>query len=177
MFKRKKDRIAEDIINKEKNMVISLEQRQVYSEILEVLRHMDKVYVDKIPKKLIMFFYDNCSLDYEFTMTKTIGEEKLNDKTLALLSLLHSNYWATKKKSKEELIMNYAIMDQATQKQLNSQLEQDNIFTKIDISKVDTSTDSDFNKENLPVIPSSFFDVCKGILGFIKNLIIKIFGD
>ena len=73
--------------------------------------------------------------------------------------------------------MNYAIMDQATQKQLNSQLEQDNIFTKIDISEVDTSTDSDFNKENLPVIPSSFFDVCKGILGFIKNLIIKIFGD
>ena len=56
MFKRKKDRIAEDIINKEKNMVISLEQRQVYSEILEVLRHMDKIYVDKIPKKLIMFF-------------------------------------------------------------------------------------------------------------------------
>ena len=157
-------------------MVISLEQRQVYSEILEVLRHMDKIYVDKIPKKLIMFFYDNCSLDYEFTMTKTIGEEKLNDKTLALLSLLHSNYWASKKKSKEELIMNYAIMDQTTQKQLNSQLEQDNIFTKIDTSAVDTDT-SEINKENLPVIQSSFFDVCKGILGFIKNLIIKIFGD
>ena len=88
MFKRKKDRIAEDIINKEKNMVISLEQRQVYSEILEVLRHMDKVYVDKIPKKLIMFFYDNCSLDYEFRMTKSIGEENLRPKTLDLLDLL-----------------------------------------------------------------------------------------
>ena len=58
-------------------MVISLEQRQVYSEVLEVLRHMDKLYVDKIPKKLIMFFYDNCSLDYEFRMTKSIGEENL----------------------------------------------------------------------------------------------------
>ena len=177
MFKRKKDRVAEEIINKEKNMVISLEQRQVYSEILEVLRHMDKIYVDKIPKKLIMFFYDNCSLDYEFTMTKTIGEEKLNDKTIALLSLLHQNYWATKKKSKEELIMNYAIMDQTTQKQLNSQLEQDNIFTKIDISSVDSDTSEEINKENLPVVQSTFFDVCKGILGFLKNLIIKIFGD
>jgi hypothetical protein len=110
-------------------------------------------------------------------MTKTIGEEKLNDKTIALLSLLHQNYWATKKKSKEELIMNYAIMDQTTQKQLNSQLEQDNIFTKIDISSVDSDTSEEINKENLPVVPSSFFDVCKGILGFIKNLIIKIFGD
>ena len=76
MFKTRKSRITDEIINKEKNMVISLEQRQVYSEVLEVLRHMDKIYVNKIPKKLIMFFYDNCSLDYEFTMTKSIGEEK-----------------------------------------------------------------------------------------------------
>ncbi|MBR3882682.1 MAG: hypothetical protein IKJ36_05395 [Clostridia bacterium] len=173
MFKRKKDRIAEEIINKEKNMVISLEQRQVYSEVLEVLRHMDKLYVDKIPKKLIMFFYDNCSLDYEFTMTKSIGEEKLNDKTLALLSLLHSNYWSSRKKSKEELIMDYAIMDKRTQSQLNSQLEQDNIFTKIDVSSDDSNTHND----NLPVLQGSFLDVCKKVLNTIKNIIIKIFGD
>lgn len=154
-------------------MVISLEQRQVYSEVLEVLRHMDKLYVDKIPKKLIMFFYDNCSLDYEFTMTKSIGEEKLNDKTLALLSLLHSNYWSSRKKSKEELIMDYAIMDKRTQSQLNSQLEQDNIFTKIDVSSDDSNTHND----NLPVLQGSFLDVCKKVLNTIKNIIIKIFGD
>ena len=35
----------------------------------------------------------------------------------------------------------------------------------------------EINKENLPVVQSTFFDVCKGILGFLKNLIIKIFGD
>ena len=176
MFKRKKDRIADAIINKEKNMVISLEQRQVYSEILEVLRHMDKIYVEKIPKKLIMFFYDNCSLDYEFTMTKTIGEEKLNDKTLALLSLLHSNYWSSRKKSKEELIMDYAIMDHRTQSELNSQLEQDNIFTKIDTSAVTTDPD-DFNGENLPTLQTSLWDGIKNAMKFIKDLIIKIFGD
>ena len=32
-------------------MVISLEQREAYSEVLEVLRHMDKIYVNMIPKK------------------------------------------------------------------------------------------------------------------------------
>ena len=79
----------ENNINKkitgDKKMVITLEQRQVYSEVLEVLRHMDKTYVDKIPKKLIMFFYDNCSLDYEFRMTKAIGEENLQEETLTIL--------------------------------------------------------------------------------------------
>ena len=89
-------------------MVISLEQRQVYSEVLEVLRHMDKLYVDKIPKKLIMFFYDNCSLDYEFTMTKSIGEEKLNDKTLALLSLLQMTHYSKLNKKPRMNYQNYA---------------------------------------------------------------------
>ena len=40
-------------------MDISLEQREAYSEVLEVLRHMEKKYVEKIPKTIIMFFYDN----------------------------------------------------------------------------------------------------------------------
>lgn len=174
MFKRKKNKIADEIINKERNMVISLEQRQVYSEVLEVLRHMDKIYVNKIPKKLIMFFYDNCSLDYEFTMTKSIGEEKLNDKTLALLSLLHANYWSTKKKTKEELIMDYAVIDHRTQKQLNSQLEQENIFTRIDVSSNNSSSNE---SGNLPVPVNSALNIVKKILNLIKTAFIKFFGD
>ena len=153
-------------------MVISLEQRQVYSELLEVLRHMDKVYVNKIPKKLIMFFYDNCSLDYEFTMTKSIGEENLNKKTLVLLSILHANYWSTQKKTKEELIMDYAIVDERTQTQLNSQLEKENIYTKIDVP-----TDSVSSPENLPVLQNSFWDTVKKFVNLLKDAFIKFFGD
>ncbi len=172
MFKTRKNRIADEIINKEKNMVISLEQRQVYSELLEVLRHMDKIYVNKIPKKLIMFFYDNCSLDYEFTMTKSIGEEKLNQKTLVLLSILHANYWSSKKKTKEELIMDYAIVDEKTQTQLNSQLEKENIYTKIEVASDNVSS-----PENLPVIQNSFWDTVKKFLNILKDAFIKFFGD
>lgn len=172
MFKTRKSRITDEIINKEKNMVISLEQRQVYSEVLEVLRHMDKIYVNKIPKKLIMFFYDNCSLDYEFTMTKSIGEEKLNKKTLVLLSILHANYWSTKKKTKEEIIMDYAIVDERTQTQLNSQLEKENIYTKIDVP-----TDNVSSPENLPVLQNSFWDTLKKFLNILKDAFIKFFGD
>lgn len=172
MFKIKKNKIADEIINKEKNMVISLEQRQVYSELLEVLRHMDKIYVNKIPKKLIMFFYDNCSLDYEFTMTKSIGEENLNQKTLVLLSILHANYWSTHKKSKEELIMDYAIVDEKTQTQLNSQLEKENIYTKIEVPTNNVSS-----PENLPVLQNSFWDTVKKFLNVLKDAFIKFFGD
>ena len=153
-------------------MVISLEQREAYSEVLEVLRHMDKIYVNMIPKKIIMFFYDNCSLDYEFTMTKSIGEENLKEKTLDLLSLLNLNYW-NKTKNKDEFIMKYSINDKRTQKQLNLQLEQQNIFTKIDISNIDL----DSQDENLPALTNTAWDICKKALNFIKQLLIKFFKD
>ena len=41
--------VQQMIINREKS----------YVEILEILKHMDKVYVDKIPNKLIEFFEEN----------------------------------------------------------------------------------------------------------------------
>lgn len=150
---------------------IALEQREAYSEVLEVLRHMNKIYVDKIPKKLIMFFYDNCSLDYEFRMTKPIEEEILKESTIDILALLNLNYWS-KTSNKEELIMKYSINEKEFQSQINSQLEQENIFTKIDISNSESSKHS-----NLPAVITGSFNVAKKILIFIKDLIIKIFGD
>ena len=150
-------------------MEISLEQRQVYSEVLEVLRHMEKFYIEKIPKKIIMFFYDNCSLDYEFRMTKSIGEENLHPNTLNILAVLNMNYWS-KNKSKDELLMNYAMIDEKTQKQLNSQLEKENIFTKIDVPQ-------DLNTNNTNNLPSIQTNLLKRIWVFFKNAFIKFFGD
>ncbi len=146
---------------------IALEQREAYSEVLEVLRHMNKIYVDKIPKKLIMFFYDNCSLDYEYRMTKPIEEEPLKEATIDILALLNLNYWS-KISNKEELIMRYSINEKDFQNQINLQLEQENKFTKIDTSS---------NNSNLPATIPTPIEVLKKVLVFIKDLIIKIFGD
>lgn len=151
---------------------IALEQREAYSEVLEVLRHMNKIYVDKIPKKIIMFFYDNCSLDYEYRMTKPIEEEVLKESTIDILALLNLNYWS-KASSKEDLIMKYAVDEKNFQTQINNQLEQENVFTKIEISK----SPEEQENSGLPAVINTSFDVVKKVLGFIKDLIIKIFGD
>ena len=152
----KKKETKDNLYMKEKNMVLTLERREAYSELLEIFRHMDKYYVDMIPKKLIMFFYDNCSLDYDFRMTKSIGEQEFKEDTLALLAIINHNYWA-KNKSKEELIMNFAVIE--------------NIYTKIDISSENT------NDDNLPTIQSGFLGTVKKILTILKDAFIKFFGD
>ena len=183
---KKQAQIIEENINVARgknNMVISLEQREAYSELLEILRHMEKKYVDKIPKKLIMFFYDNCSLDYEFRMTEQIGKQQFKPKTLDLLALLNFSYWS-KNKSKEDLIMDYAVIDEKTQKQLNAQLEKENIFTKIEVSNINVDSNNKSESSNLPAVRDAFtafiqktFMVIKGIskkiYRFIKSKITK----
>lgn len=152
-------------------MVLTLERREAYSELLEILRHMDKNYVNMIPKKLIMFFYDNCSLDYDFRMTKSIGEETFKEDTLALLALINNNYWS-KNQSKEDLIINYAVIDKNSQDQLNSQLEKNNIFTKIDVPNSQYTSN-----ENFPTVQSGFLGTVKKVFNLLKNAFIKFFGD
>ena len=145
---------------------IALEQRESYSEVLEVLRHMQTKYVKMIPKKVIMFFYDNCSLEYDFTMDKPLGEIELKENTLNLLALLDANYWS-KTMSNDDIITKFAeLSDSNLQKKLNAQLEKENAFTKIEVSK-----------EDLPTTQQTIGDKIKYIITVIKNIINKLFGD
>lgn len=70
-----------------------VDKRKVYSEVLEILRHMDKAYVDLIPKDVVLFLYDNCDLEYDFRMTKPLSEEELSPHTLQILSVLLQGFW------------------------------------------------------------------------------------
>lgn len=70
-----------------------IDKSKAYAEVLEVLRHMDKDYVDLIPKEVIMFLYDKCDLGYDFRMTKSLGEEKLSPYAWQILDTLLKGLW------------------------------------------------------------------------------------
>lgn len=70
-----------------------IEKGKAFTEILEILRHMDREYVDKIPKKVVMYLYDKCDLTYDFRMTETIGKQEFLPLTLNILSILLQSFW------------------------------------------------------------------------------------
>ena len=51
---------------------ISIQRRQAYTEILEILKILGSDYSDKIPNKLIEYFYKNSIKDYEFNINFNI---------------------------------------------------------------------------------------------------------
>ena len=75
--------------------MVSIEYRKSISEVLEILKHTKKADVDKISPKFLEFLNKNALTDYEPRLdhSKSIKEMRLNDKTIAILSIIASKYW------------------------------------------------------------------------------------
>ena len=92
---------------------MTMNKKNSYVEILEILKYMDKIYVDKIPKELIKFFEENKANNYSFKFDSTVELDKqnLNDNTLALLAMLNLNYWCKDEKERKEMLKIYSEND------------------------------------------------------------------
>ena len=107
---------------------ISKERKQAYVEVLEILKHMDKKYAEKIPTKLLKFFKDNCSTDYKFVLDVPIHEKKLKKETINLLAMINLNYWCKDEKHKQELLNKYYQNEIKLQQDLSEKYSYDNLF-------------------------------------------------
>jgi len=106
--------------------------KEAYVEVLEVLKHMDFQYVEKIPVKLRKFFYDNASKEYKFELDKTIPfeEQKLSENAINILAMLNYNYWCEDEEHKRYLLNRYNENEIKYQKMLMEKYSRDNLFKK-----------------------------------------------
>lgn len=85
--------------------------QEAATEVLGILEHTDKKYVEKIPDSFIKFLKENSSKTYvsELDYSKPIKELQLKPKTEAILGLIYMKYWAnevSKKQFEKKIIQN-----------------------------------------------------------------------
>lgn len=75
--------------------MVSVKLSEGISETLDILNHMDKSYIDRIPKKFKEFLEKNKSDSYipNLDHSKKINEMNLKEKTKNILAILYINYW------------------------------------------------------------------------------------
>ncbi len=102
---------------------------KAYVQILEIIKHMGEEYINKIPKKLLNFFEQNKDKNYIFKLdeTKDFKGETFSSKTLGLLAMIESEYWAT---PEEKKILEKALAENEKkyQAQMRKKYNPDNIF-------------------------------------------------
>ena len=122
--------------------MMNKEHKEAYVEVLEVLRHMELKYVEKVPKKLRDFFERNCSKEYEFHLDNDIPfeEQNLKETTINILAMINYNYWCEDEEHKKYLLNKYNENEIRYQEELMEKYSRDNLF------KRDNTTSS----ENVP---------------------------
>lgn len=149
-------------------------ERESYNQTLEILKYMDKKYVEKIPKKLINYFNENKVSNYNFSINPEISlkEQNLSEKTLNILAMLNLNYWCTDEEHKKGLIKKYTDNQIKYEEESKQKYNIDDIFAnklknenKIEQIKPNILESSN----NLPQVPEKN-KWYKSIINFIKRL-------
>lgn len=128
------------------------DNKEAYVEVLEILKHMDKKYVDKIPAELIDFFNKNASKEYEFSLDKTIPfeEQVLKDDTINILAMINYNYWCEDEEHKKYLLNKYNENELKYQEELKKKYNTDNLF------KRSNRTNYVYKKEEFNELPQEY---------------------
>lgn len=102
-----------------------------FSEVYEIILHMDKELVKKIPEKFINFIKQNKKDNYitNIDYTKSINEQELQRGTRVVLSIIYRDYLCDDAK-KKELMQNDNIELKKIEDELREKYNIDNLFKK-----------------------------------------------
>lgn len=106
--------------------------KEIYSEVYQVLNLLGNEYIDKLPKSLFNMLKEKRNLDYNPYYKEDIPLNKQNIKkeTVAIIALLHLNYWCDNEKEKNELKQILKNNEDRYQNELRIKYNPENIFKK-----------------------------------------------
>lgn len=141
---------------------------KAYTEVLEILKYMQKEDVNKIPTEMIEMFENKKDKSYLFNVKENDDFADLNilDETEAIFVNIFRDYWATseqKKKIIEKQNYDKSIIEKEKMEKYNP----DNIFKQSEILKNNIDIIENKKETSLVEIKESLFIK---FINFIKNI-------
>ena len=111
--------------------MISIEYKNAYKEVMEILKYISKEEYKKIPNNMIELFETqaNQEYDFKFNINKKIDEQEISDLAKTILAILYRDYWATEEE--RNIILEKEKMDRKQSEiQKRRNYNPDDIFNK-----------------------------------------------
>lgn len=111
--------------------MVSIDLSESISETLDILNHIDKTYVNKIPKTFLEFLERNKDTNYisKLDHSNKLNEMDLKEKTKNILAIIYMNYWCNAQE-KEKFVNLLNENEIQKQKDLRDRYNPDNLFEK-----------------------------------------------
>lgn len=137
---------------------------RAYTEVLEILKHIPKDELERIPKSELQFYEDNCDKNYkyEYNLDLAVDKQAISKEANTVIVALYMNYFANEKQKGiiEKILKQNSIEEEKAKNE------------KYDVNKIFEKNQNEHNgankSENLPV------DISNNQESFIKKIINKI---
>ncbi len=84
---------------------MTVENAKVYREVFEVLKLFPNSFIRKVPKEKILYVYEHMDHEMSFSISKEEFDPTcLSEETIAILTMLFRDYWATEEERKALLL-------------------------------------------------------------------------
>ena len=143
---------------------------RAYTEVLEILKHIPKDELERIPKSELQFYEDNCDKNYkyEYNLDLAVDKQAISKEANTVIVALYMNYFANEKQKGiiEKILKQNSIEEEKAKNE------------KYDVNKIFEKNQNEHNgankSENLPVDISNNQDsLIKKIINKIKSLFKK----
>lgn len=106
------------------------ETKEIYSELYQILTLLGEEYIEKLPHNLPKLLEEKRDLEYipQYTGKIPFNQQQVRKETLAILALIHLNYWCEDDEEKQKLLQMLNKNEQSFQEELREQYNPDEIF-------------------------------------------------
>lgn len=141
------------------------------TEVLEYLKGIRQEDIDKIPKKLILFFKENASTNYicNIDYNRPLKEQQLLDETRGLISMLCLNYWCETEEQKKIYINRLSKNEAKYQEELREKYNPNEIFLNRNTKSISKESIQE-NTEELSLVEIKQKTIIEKIIDKIKKI-------
>ena len=118
--------------------------KEMYSEVYGILKALGDKYINKLPKTVLKVITESKEENYnpEYSMSIPLKEQDINRKSLAMIALLHYNYWCETEEDRAKLKNILETNEEKHQKEMKEKYSNDKIFNK-ETTKIEEKTISE----------------------------------
>lgn len=111
---------------------MNIKTKEIYSEVYQVLNLLGNEYIDKLPNSLFNMLKEKRNTNYnpQYIEDIPLNKQNIRKETLAIIALLHLNYWCDNEKEKLELKQILKNHEDKYQQELRNKYNSEDIFKK-----------------------------------------------
>lgn len=148
---------------------MSIEDKRMYSQVYGILQMLGEEYINKIPSKLYNLIKEERMEEYspKYSIDDDIQKQDISTEAMAIIALIHLNYWCETEKEKDELRELFKRNEEEYIKLQNEKYNPDKLFKKEETNV----NQEDIAKKQMLIVAEPKKNIFKKLIDMLKRIV------